>query len=105
MIVPKVGRVVWFWPNGTTVVRVHNEEIPCDAHIAYVWTERMINVFVVDHNAAPFSFTSVPLLQDGDQIPPREQHYCTWMPYQVGQAALTQEAESKVEALLAKKSA
>jgi hypothetical protein len=58
---------------------------PCDAGIAYVHSDRMINVSVADQNGVVHSMTSVTLCQEGDKRP-EGGHYCEWMPYQVGQA-------------------
>lgn len=79
MIQPTVGRVVWYWPNAA-----RSQPQPFSASIAYVHSDRCINIGYIDHNGLHAAVTSVALLQDGDEpIGP----HCQWMPYQVGQAA------------------
>lgn len=85
MIKPTIGRRVWFYPNGAISGFTASPDQPCDAGIAYVWTDRMVNLSVADHNGVVMGRTSVPLLQDDDPVP-ASGAYCTWMPYQVGQA-------------------
>lgn len=88
VIQPTVGRRVWYYPNGNVGAMVLNSADPgqpCDAGIAFVWSDFLINISVADHNGEMHSRTSVPLLQEGDPTPAAG-HYCTWMPYQVGQA-------------------
>lgn len=54
------------------------------AQIAFVHSDRLINVSILDANGKQFNRTSVPLVQDGD--PPYDGDHCRWMPYQIGQA-------------------
>ncbi|WP_343734528.1 Gp49 family protein [Acidovorax sp.] len=96
VIKPTVGRKVWFRPNGTTDLQkpgttergrlneLHGQ--PLDATVTYVWSERMVNLSVLDHYGNPFIATSVNLLQPGDSTPATG-FYAEWMPYQQGQAA------------------
>jgi hypothetical protein len=81
MIIPTVGRVVWFWPEGKT----SDDQQPCPAIIAYVWSDRLINIAFFDMNGEPDNETSVPLIQEGEPYPPTR--YCEWMPYQKKVAA------------------
>jgi hypothetical protein len=86
-ITPTVGRVVWFYPSrlvGESGFASPPEGEPLAAVIARVWNDRMVNLTVFDANGAPHPRTSVPLVQD-DQLTPRDS-YCTWMPFQKGQA-------------------
>lgn len=95
MIKPTVGRVVWFTPGATLPADflLIDPEQPCNAHIAYVWNDRLVNLTVSDHYGKTFNFTSVRLLQDDDAtsgLPgflPEFGYFAEWMPYQVGQAA------------------
>jgi hypothetical protein len=87
MISPTIGRVVLFHPANP-----HDQPFP--ALVAYVHSDRMVNLAVFDSNGNPFGKTSVQLLQDGDPTP--DWCYCEWMPFQKGQAA-------KYDALLAAK--
>ena len=91
MIVPTIGRVVWFWPaKGAHEPKV---EQPNAALIAYVHSDRMVNLAVFGADGSPCGETSVTLLQDDDK-PPSVGRFASWMPYQVGQAK-KHEAEDK----------
>lgn len=88
MITPTVGRVVWFHPD-------HAHDQPQAAIITYVHSERIVNLaaFGPDGNTSPRA--SVRLLQDGE-VNDEGEMYAVWMPYQVGQAAKTEELEKKL---------
>jgi hypothetical protein len=88
MIKPTIGRRVWYWPhiNAATGGFVYSDvSQPLDAGIAYVHSDRLINISVADQNGVMHSRTSVPLVQEGDKRPDGG-GFCEWMPYQVGQA-------------------
>lgn len=94
MISPTVGRVVLFWPSrGAGEPQVQQ---PYAATVAYVHSDIMVNLSVVDHNGKQFGATSVPLVQDDAPAPVG--YYCEWMPYQKGQAAKTEALEAAVKA-------
>ena len=88
MITPTNGRVVWFHPNGTSRpgFSFYGKQ-PCAAQVVYVHSDRMVNLAVNDHSGTHFPFSSVPLVQEGDDKPAPGTAYCEWMPYQKGQAA------------------
>lgn len=85
MISPTIGRMVWYWPT-----QQENEQ-PFAASVAFVHSDRMINVGGFNHNGEHFAQTSVQLIQDDE--PPVGPH-CRWMPYQKGQAAKTEALEA-----------
>lgn len=80
MIKPTVGRVVWFHQAGAA------ERIqPQAAMIAYVHSDEVVNLGVLDANGVSEPRSSVLLFQgDGDR--PKGE-FCEWTPYQTGQAA------------------
>jgi hypothetical protein len=84
MIQPTIGRVIWFYSIAHGCPDVINPQ-PYPAFVCYVHGDRMINVAGFDSTGVPFARSSVTLLQDDDTIP-LYRDYCTWMPYQVGQA-------------------
>lgn len=91
MIKPTVGRVVLFFPvEGAP---------PQAATIAAVHTDTEVNLGVFLQGGSVSGYTNVPLL-DENQAPPMSGPFCTWMPYQLGQAAKTESAEDKIEAKL-----
>lgn len=89
MISPTIGRVV-------LVHRGRSEQAE-PALVSYVFSDRCINVGGFDRNGAPFMATSLQLLQDGDK-PVNPDYYAEWMPYQKGQAAKTEAAETAAAA-------
>jgi hypothetical protein len=97
MIVPTVGRKVWFRPNnvaGTSLVIGHKvvQDITgeaMDATVLCTWDDGRVNLLVVDHSGEAHPVGGVKLIQEGDEVPPEGEggYYCEWMPYQNGQAA------------------
>ena len=91
MIKPTIGRVVWLWPsaelqaNPNLNLAYSDKTMPLAATVAYVWSDRLVNLSAVDQNGKPFGLTSVTLLQ-GDETYNPMGSYCEWMPYQKGQA-------------------
>jgi len=82
MISPTVGRVVWYYPAG----RKPHEQ-PQAALVAHVWSDTCVNLAIFDDNGQPYKpgKTSILLVQEGAEVPSGGD-YCTWMPYQIGQA-------------------
>jgi hypothetical protein len=88
MISPTIGRVVLYHPKaGATTTHA--------AIVAYVWSDRMVNLAVFDENGHAYSVTSVTLVQPEDETAPTS--YCEWMPYQKGQAAKTEALEAAMK--------
>ncbi len=92
-IKPTVGRVVWLYVYGKT--QLDANEQPQAAFIAYVHSDRCVNLTVLAHDGTPYAATEVQLVQDGED-PPAHQ-FCTWMPYQKGQAAKTEQLEKRLQ--------
>ena len=92
MITPSIGRIVWFQPSKPAVQPLRGQ--PLAAIVTYVWSDRMVNLTVFDQAGAPFTATSVTLLQD-DEEKPQHGYFAEWMPYQKGQAAKTEALEAK----------
>ena len=95
-IQPTIGRVIWF-------ARERGQTEPFAAMIAFVHPQepgaeyQLVNVRYMDHNADSHKAMNVPLVNYG-QNPPAEGPCCTWMPYQVGQAAKTEAVLASVAA-------
>jgi hypothetical protein len=87
MIKPTVGRVVWYRKPG--------KEQPQAAIVAYVHSDSIVNLHVIDQAGVGRAETSVTLRQDNEPQP--DGAYCEWMPYQIGQAAKTEAAEKALE--------
>ena len=95
MIKPTIGRVVWFHPSTNSNEAGFTPAAICAAIVAYVHSDTCVNLAVFDGNGVCHSKTSVTLIQD-DQQPLELGYYCEWMPYQKGQAAKTETAESSL---------
>lgn len=97
MIKPTIGRVVLVNVRGGldfANIATHDQK-PIPALICAVWSDRCINVGGFDCNGRPFAMPSLPLVQEGDDIP-EQGSYAEWMPYQKGQAAKTEALEAQV---------
>ena len=95
MIKPTVGRVVWYVAcegdqHGSDPLPKSDQV--CAALIAYVHSDTMVNLAVIDCNGKTHSRRSVALVHEGAKEGP----YCTWMPFQKGQAAKTEALEKQV---------
>lgn len=91
VIAPTVGRVLWYFPKTGDLLTLTTR--PCAAIIAHVNEDGTLNVNAHDHygNTAPRQ--NVPLVQDDeDDSSLTGRSYCRWMPYQLGQAARTDDA-------------
>lgn len=103
-IKPTVGRVVWFYPyanSGEAGFDPTSDGEPLAAIIARVWSDRMVNLTVFDASGKPHSRTSVELVQDAGPGRAASGGFCTWMPFQKGQAkAQEKQAESIASTVL-----
>lgn len=86
VITPTIGRKVWYYPNGEAPGLMEAvDKSPMDATVVYVWSNGTVNLVVNDHYGRHWAFESV-MLRQHDQPAPTQEHYCEWMPFQVGQA-------------------
>lgn len=94
MIQPTVGRVVHYVPNPADMIPgARSGELA--AIVAAVHDDRCVNLCVIDANGEPHGKTSVRLVQPGD--PEAAPPFCQWMPYQLGQAAKTEQLQKQLE--------
>ena len=91
-IEPTVGRVVWVRNRPGNLSGGQPEA----ATIAYVHSDRCVNVGGLDANGASWNATSVYLQQPGDEAQAVGNFYAEWMPYQKGQAAKTEALEQAI---------
>lgn len=75
MIIPTVGRVVWFFNYSST---------PLSASVAHVNWDGTINIGYLTTGGEHYGAIGIPLWQ-GEGVKPDRR--CEWMPYQKGQAA------------------
>ena len=80
MIVPTVGRVIWFHYNKEQVE-------PFPALVCKVNEDGTINVAGFTDTGVHFAQPNVPLIQDDEPAPERI-CYAEWMPYQKATAAV-----------------
>jgi hypothetical protein len=71
-----------YYPNGVSQVNAGIQ--PLAATVAFVHSDRLINIGYLDANGIMNSATSVALAQEGDEWPTGP--FCMWMPFQIGQA-------------------
>jgi hypothetical protein len=91
-IKPSVGRVVLYWPSANdreVGMVVMDSTQPFSASVAFVHSDRMVNLTVSDHRGGVYIREGIQLVQnDGDDKPLMEgQAHAEWMPYQQAQAA------------------
>ena len=90
--VATISRKVWFY-DSQGQGNINDPKTPFDATVVYPHTPpaegpQLVNLRVTDHAGQTFTRGSVPLHNPG----PEDCHgqgngdFCTWMPYQVGQA-------------------
>jgi hypothetical protein len=93
MIKPTIGRVVWIRNRPETIDALQPEV----ALVTYVHSDTNVNVAGFDANGDPFKLTSLFLKPDDykEADAPSFQH-AEWMPYQKGQAAKTEQLESRL---------
>lgn len=91
MIKPTIGRVVHYRP-----AHLPSTEQPHAAIIAFVHSDECVNLAAFDSFGNAYSVTRVRLHQDENTPPPFDSGFASWMPYQLGQAAKTEELESKL---------
>jgi hypothetical protein len=86
MIVPTIGRVVWYRPSPKDCAQMSLiSDQPLKADVVYVHGNGLVNLRIIDHLGAPHARQSIPLRQDGDPEPTYDGKpvgYCEWMPYQ-----------------------
>lgn len=95
-IKPEVGRVVHYYPDDKQEELRGDTSQPCAAQICYVHSETCVNLSVTTHDGRQKAREHVPLLMDTDR-PVEEGGYARWMPYQIGQAAKTEEFQSQLD--------
>lgn len=88
MIIPTVGRAVWYRPSRMDYFAMPENEgaeaQPLAATVTYVHSNTLVNLVVFDVNGAPHGKSSVYLYQGGenDKHPAAGSGFCEWMPYQ-----------------------
>ncbi len=81
MITPTVGRILWYYPKDSS------SELA--AVICGVVSDRQVHLTVWNSNGHPMGANPDITLVQGNDPTPADRPYCTWMPYQLSQAART----------------
>jgi len=84
-IIPTIGAWMWFHRSGIEGVCMGADQ-PMAAVVAFIHSEKCVNLMVIDHLGGHFCMSGVRVRQDGD--PDDSLPYVAWMPFQVGQAKL-----------------
>jgi hypothetical protein len=94
VITPTPGRVVWFYPAEHDGIGRLNGQ-PLAAIVAGVHNDNLVNLAVFDAYGNSQQRSNVHLVQPGKDRP--NSAHATWMPYQVGQAAKTEQLQAAVD--------
>lgn len=73
-IQPTIGRIVYFFMKKDDKEKA---ALVCNVH-----SDRLVNLFVYNHDGSGFPFVGATLVQPRDEVPGGGP-YCTWMPFQV----------------------
>lgn len=92
MIKPTVGRIIWVRNRPGSINSVQPEA----GQVVFVHGNQSVNVVGHDGNGTPFVLMSLYLAQEGIPLPFEGMLHAEWMPYQVGQAAKTEELEKRI---------
>lgn len=93
-ITPTVGRMLHYVVVSTQPWFAGSPGDVCAAVVARVNSESNVTLTVFDAMGRPYPVEGVPLVQEGDTFPAG--NYCRWMPFQVGQAAKTDDVAVKL---------
>lgn len=85
---PTVGRIVWY--GGDKYFKQHDQ--PLAAIVCCVNKGGTVNLAVFDSDGSTHHRQNVTLVQEGDKRPAGA--FCMWMPYQLGQAAKTEQVQN-----------
>ncbi len=94
VIIPTPGRIVWYWPSAADGIATLPGG-PLAAIVAGVHNDRSVNLAVIDSYGHAQQRINVRLVQPDDDIP--DTSYASWMPYQLGQAAKTEELQEQLQ--------
>lgn len=100
VVVPTVGRVMWYRPSRHDIdagMVWYPPSAPGEPHqpmramVDYVWSDRCINATVTDHAGRAWTRPSCRVRQEGDPVPmigdsDDTEGHVEWMPYQTAQA-------------------
>ena len=87
-ITPTIGRKVWFW-CGELDGNIRDPAQAFDASVAYAHGDGAVTVSIIDHAGKQTTPAYNMRLRDyehGDRHGLGRGSFCTWMPYQMGQA-------------------
>ncbi len=74
MIIPTVGRVMWYWPS-----KEERQDQPRPAIVTWVWGDNMVSLVVFDQDGVPSGKSSVPIVQESSPYIVGDSPYAEWM--------------------------
>ena len=81
MIIPTIGRIMWYWPE-----KQYRGKFPWAAIVTDVHDDNLVNVAIFSPNGnADDTKNSIRIVQDGSPNIADASSYVEWMPYQVDQ--------------------
>lgn len=77
-VIPAVGQPVWYYAdhNRTKGMKSYDWDAPFAAFVAYVPSDRLVNLLVIDHNGTFFGVSSVAVFQGDDGDDKSALSYC-----------------------------
>jgi hypothetical protein len=97
-IQPTQGRVILYTPDSNDGITKSGPQLA--AIVAAVNEDGTVNLAVFDANGSPAQRQNVVVVQE-DEDSPEAGGFASWMPYQLGQAAKTEQALAAADAGLA----
>lgn len=94
MIKPTVGRVVLFFQVNGLIPRELGKPLP--ALVVYVHSDALVNLAVFDMYGHTHPVTNCRLVQP-EETADLSNMFCTWMPFQVGQAPGAQDVQRRLD--------
>lgn len=92
VIIPTIGRILWYWPALTDIVAQEGRLYPDQPFMARVVccgdhdidNTHYVNLIVADHHGSEHVYKNVPIHNDGQEYPYKpEEGFAVWMPYQI----------------------
>lgn len=99
MIKPSTGRVLHYFPSVDASLAPNAQ--PLAALLAGVVNDTTVNLTVSNFDGSTFAAQNVQLVQEGDQVIDPAKPFARWMPYQLGQAAKTEQVSAAAPQLTA----
>jgi hypothetical protein len=79
LVTPTIAQPVWYYAEHarTKGMKSHDWDVPFAAMVVYVWSDRLVNLLVIDHEGKTFAMSKVPLHQGDDEDDQSAPFYCS----------------------------